>query len=802
MTEETTAKQTAENGGPAPAPITEPCAVDGLILLPVRNFVAFPGTVFPLAVGREASVAAVELAVREDRPLGVILQRDPSLEQPAAEDLHRIGCTADILRYVRSPDSGNHIICRGTGRFRLSKLLQEKPFAVAHVEQITEPADHRPETEARFLHLRDLTVELLELLPDAPGGLAESVKDMAEPGLLADLAAAYSDFPVAERQEILETLGIGARIEKTARLLARRVEVLRITKEIGEQTREALDERHRKAVLREQLAAIQRELGEGEGSTAEEFAELSRRITAAGMPEDTERYALKELGRYNRMPEAAGETGMLRTWLEWMTELPWQLPEAQPVDLQEARGILDEDHYGLEKIKARIIEYLAVRKLAPAGKAPILCLAGPPGVGKTSLGQSIARALGRPFARFSLGGVHDEAEIRGHRRTYIGAMPGMLIQSIRRAGARNCVLMLDEIDKLGRGPGGDPSSALLEVLDPSQNAAFRDNYLGVSFDLSHVVFLATANLLETIPAPLLDRMEVITLPGYLEDEKLEIAKRHLLKGQLEATGLAPEQAAISDAALLGVIRSYTREAGVRNLERMIGALLRHAAVGIAGGKAASVQIGADDLKEILGPPRYEDEVAMRTSVPGVATGLAWTPSGGSILFIEASRVPGKGKLVLTGQLGDVMRESAQAAMTLVKARMGELGIDQAVFENSDIHVHVPAGATPKDGPSAGTAIFSAMVSLLVDRKLRNDTAMTGEISLRGLVLPVGGIREKVMAAAAAGLSRVLLPDRNRRDFDDIPMAARDVLEVVWLETVDDILTHAFDTDLKTRDFIR
>ena len=786
MNKQDTKEETADKGDLVPVP------EDGLIILPVRNFVAFPGTVFPLAVGRGTSAAAVEQAIRGERPIGIVLQRDPEEEAPGADGLHKIGCVADILRYVASPEGGNHLICRGTGRFRLNELLKGTPFLIARIERIKDARDKRPETEARFLYLRELAVELLEMLPDAPAGLAESVGNLTDPGHLADLAAAYSDFSLEDRQGILETLDIGARIEKTTDLLARRLEVLRITKEIGEQAREAFDTRHREAVLREQLVAIQRELGQEDDGVAAEVADLTKAIKDAGMPEETEKHVLKELGRYERMHEAAGEAGMLRTWLEWMVELPWRLPEEPVIDLVEARRILDEDHFGLDKIKLRIIEYLAVRRLAPAGKAPILCFVGPPGVGKTSLGQSIARALGRRFARLSLGGVHDEAEIRGHRRTYIGAMPGSLIQAIRRAGARNCVMMLDEIDKLGRGIGGDPSSALLEVLDPAQNATFRDNYLGVDFDLSHVVFLTTANMLDSIPVPLLDRMEIITLSGYLEDEKLEIAKRHLIRTQLEATGLAGNQVAINDAALRAIIRSYTREAGVRGLERRIGAVLRHAAVDVVDGKSNSVQIKETDLKEILGAPRYENEVAMRTSLPGVATGLAWTPVGGDILFIEASRTPGSGKLVLTGQLGEVMRESAQAALTLIKARAVALGIDVKLFETSDIHIHVPAGATPKDGPSAGTAIFAALASLLLDRKLRSDTAMTGEISLRGLVLPVGGIREKVVAAATAGLARVLLPARNRHDFDDIPEAARAKLEFLWLENVDDILSHALE----------
>jgi ATP-dependent Lon protease len=534
------------------------------------------------------------------------------------------------------------------------------------------------------------------------------------------------------------------------------------------------------------MAAIQRQLGEGDGR-AQEVQELTEKIAKATMPPEVEEQARRELHRYERMPEGAMEAGMIRTYLDWLVELPWTLPEEKPIDIAEARRILDEDHFGLEKIKQRIIEYLAVRKLTPNGKAPILCFAGPPGVGKTSLGQSIARAMGRPFVRVSLGGVHDEAEIRGHRRTYVGALPGNIIQAIRKAGARDCVMMLDEIDKMGRGVQGDPSAAMLEVLDPEQNATFRDNYLGVPFDLSRVVFIATGNMLDTIPGPLRDRMEIITLAGYTEDEKLQIARRYLVRRQLEANGLKAEQAEISDEALRRIIRDYTREAGVRNLEREIGRALRYVVVRIAEGSAERVEITADDLKTILGPPRFEGEVAMRVSIPGIATGLAWTPVGGDILFIEATRIPGKGNLILTGQLGDVMRESAQAALSLVKARALTIGIEVKLFENSDIHIHVPAGATPKDGPSAGVAMFTALTSLLIDRTVRRDTAMTGEISLRGLVLPVGGIKEKVIAAARAGLTRVMLPARNRNDYEDIPESAREQLEFIWLENVDDAI---------------
>ncbi|HJY16692.1 MAG TPA: endopeptidase La, partial [Xanthobacteraceae bacterium] len=574
--------------------------------------------------------------------------------------------------------------------------------------------------------------------------------------------------------------------------LAHRIEVLRLSQEIGRQTKASLDERQREVLLREQMAAIQKQLGEGEESKAAEIAELEKAIAEAGMPKEVEDAARKELRRLQKMPEGAAEYGMVRTYLDWLIELPWKLPEEKPIDIKEARRILDEDHYDLDKIKRRIIEFLAVRKLAPQGKAPILCFVGPPGVGKTSLGQSIARAMDRKFVRVSLGGVHDEAEIRGHRRTYIGALPGNIIQAIRKAGSRNCVMMLDEIDKLGAGFHGDPGAALLEVLDPEQNNTFRDNYLAVPFDLSRVVFITTANMLDTVPGPLRDRMEIISLAGYTADEKLQIAHRYLMKRQLEANGLKPGQVEIDDDALHDVIQNYTREAGVRNLERAIGQVLRNAAVRIAEGQSGPIRVGRDDLIPILGAPRFENEVAMRTSIPGVATGLAWTPVGGDILFIEATRIPGSGRLILTGQLGEVMKESAQAALSIVKNRAVALGIDPARFEKSDIHVHVPAGAIPKDGPSAGVAMFMALTSLMTDRTIRSDTAMTGEISLRGLVLPVGGIKEKVVAAHSAGIRRVMLPARNRRDYDDIPEIARKEMEFVWLERVEQAVEAALE----------
>jgi ATP-dependent Lon protease len=768
-----------------------PIPGDALIIIPVRNTVLFPGVVAPIAIDRAKSIAAAQQALREQRPIGILLQRNVDADDPGPDDLHRICTVANIVRYITAADETHHIICQGVQRARILDFLPGTPFLAARVAQIPEPTTDSPEIEARFLNLQRQAVEAIQLLPQAPPELVALFQSTGSPAALADLATAYMDIKPQDKQEILETIDLSLRMEKVSRYLAERLEVLRLTQEIGQQTRATFDERQREAILREQMATIQRQLGEGDGK-AQEVAELNQAIAKAQMPAEAESQARREVRRYERMPDSAAEAGMVRSYLDWLIELPWAPPPEKPIDIKQARRILDEDHFGLEKIKSRIIEYLAVRKLAPQGKAPILCFVGPPGVGKTSLGQSIARAMDRPFVRVSLGGVHDEAEIRGHRRTYIGALPGNIIQGIKKAGSRNCVMMLDEIDKMGRGIQGDPSAAMLEVLDPEQNSTFRDNYLGVPFDLSKVAFIATANMLDTIPGPLQDRMEIISLPGYTEDEKLEIARRYLVRRQLEANGLKPEQVEIDAEALRLMIKGYTREAGVRSLEREIGKALRYAAVQIADGSSNRVVVAAKDLTAIRGQSRFENEIAMRTSIPGVATGLAWTPVGGDILFIEASRVPGRGALILTGQLGEVMRESVQAALTLVKGRVAQLGIDPTLFEKSDIHVHVPAGATPKDGPSAGVAMFTALASLLTNRTVRSDTAMTGEISLRGLVLPVGGIKEKVVAAAAAGLTRVMLPARNRRDFDEIPQGARDKLEFIWLEKVDDAVAAAFE----------
>ena len=756
----------------------------------MRNLVLFPGVVLPITVGRARSRAAAQEAVRAQRPIGVLLQSKPEVDEPGQEDLHWVGTSASVLRYVTAPDGSHHLICQGERRFRVLQFIEGYPFQVARVQFIEETEAVDADIEARAHNLMERALEVLQLLPQAPEEMVAALRSVKSPARLADFIAGFVELSSEEKQQLLEMFDLKARLDRLLEVLSHRVEVLRLSREINERTKESIDEQGRRHLLREQMRTIQKELGEDDEGTAE-IAELDKAIAEAKMPEEVEKQARKELKRLERMPEAAAEHSMVRTYLEWLIELPWSVDGAEAIDIAEARRILDEDHYGLEKIKKRILEYLAVRKLNPSGKSPILCFVGPPGVGKTSLGQSIARATGRKFSRVSLGGVHDEAEIRGHRRTYIGSLPGNIIQSIRKLGSRNGVLMLDEVDKLGAGGfHGDPASALLEVLDPEQNATFRDNYLGVPFDLSRVMFICTANVLDTIPGPLRDRMEVIQLPGYTEQEKLQIARRYLVARQLAANGLTAEQLEIDDEALAAIIRDYTREAGVRNLEREIGAVCRNVAVRIAEGQAARVKVGTGDLAPILGPRRFEAEVAMRTGIPGVATGLAWTPVGGDILFVEATRMPGSGKLILTGQLGDVMKESAQAALSLVKARADQLGVKQELLEKSDIHVHVPAGATPKDGPSAGVAMFVALSSLLTGRVVRSDVAMTGEISLRGLVLPIGGVKEKVLAALRAGITTVMLPTRNSKELEEIPQEAREKLRLVWIETVDDALATA------------
>ncbi|MGH8259469.1 MAG: endopeptidase La [Steroidobacteraceae bacterium] len=765
-----------------------------LLILPVRDMVLFPGVVLPVAVTRPGSTAAAQEAVRTRSRIGFLLQKDSTTDEPRPADLHRVGTAASIVRFVTAPDGVHHLVCQGEQRFEVLEFLEGGTFLKARVQLRADPESVSREVEARAFYLRDRAIEALQLLPQTPAELVSTVQAVKAPGQLADLVISVTDVKSSEKQEILETFDLGARLDRVIAALNRRIEVLRLSRDIGEKTREALNERQKEAVLREQLRQIRRELGEEEESgSSEELKELGEAIEKAGMPPEAKEQAERELRRLQRMPEASGEHSMVRGYLDWLVALPWSKLDPENLDIARARETLDHDHFGLDKVKRRILEFLAVRKLNPEGRSPILCFVGPPGVGKTSLGQSIARALGLQFVRVSLGGVHDEAEMRGHRRTYLGALPGNIIQAVRRAGSRNPVMMLDEVDKLSAGFQGDPYSALLEVLDPEQNSTFRDNYIALPFDLSHVLFICTANVLDSVPGPVRDRMEIIELTGYTEEEKLEIARRYLVPRQLRANGLTPERVQATDDALRRIIADYTRESGVRGLERQIGSVLRSVAVGIASGDEGPVSVSPEDVSRILGAPRYQGEVAMRTSVPGVATGLAWTPVGGDILFVESSRVPGSGRLILTGQLGDVMKESAQAAVTLVKGQAERLGFDPAGFDKSDLHIHVPAGAIPKDGPSAGVAIFTSLASLLSGRTVRSDVAMTGEISLRGLVLPVGGIKEKTVAAARAGIRTVILPARNRRDFDDIPESTRQRLQFVWAERIDDVLSAALES---------
>ncbi|MES2091009.1 MAG: endopeptidase La [Pseudomonadota bacterium] len=762
---------------------------DVVALVPMRNVVLFPHVLMPISVGRPKSVAALQQVLRAGAQLGIVLQKDPALDEPGRDTLCDIGTLANVVRYIGAEEGVHHAVCQGMQRFRILEMVKGYPFLAVRIERIEESTHASTKVEALAVQLRERGAELLSLLPGVPAELGHALQATQIPAQLADAAASLLDAEVNEKQALLENLDVEARLQKLLEIVAHRTEVLRLSREIGERTKEQLGDQQRKYLLREQLRAIQKELGE-DGGNAQEVERLDEAITKAGMPADVEEQTRKELQRLSHMADASGEYSMLRTYLEWMTELPWKLAEEAPIDLNAARQTLENDHFGLDRIKQRIIEFLAVRKLNPNGRAPILCFVGPPGVGKTSLGQSIARALQRSFVRVSLGGVHDEAEIRGHRRTYIGAMPGTIVQQIRKAGARNCVMMLDEVDKVSSSAHGDPSSALLEVLDPEQNSTFRDNYLGVPYDLSRVVFIATANVIDNVPPPVRDRMEIIELPGYTQEEKLQIAQRYLVKRQLEHNGLKESQCELTTAALSTIIAEHTREAGVRQLEREIGRVMRFVAMQVAEDSDKQVKIDAADLEPILGAAKFEHESALRSGLPGVATGLAWTPVGGDILFIEATRVAGTNRLILTGQLGDVMKESAQAALTLVKSHASELGIGSTLFENIDVHVHVPAGAIPKDGPSAGVAMFIALASLFTDRTVRPEVAMTGEISLRGLVLPVGGIKDKVLAAQRAGLTQVLLPARNQKDLRDIPQSAREALEFVWLETVDDAVRAA------------
>ena len=771
---------------------------DVVALLPMRNLVLFPHVLMPVALGRPKSVAALQNAVACKAPVGLVLQKDPQEDDPGLPGLCGVGTLATVLQHQLTDDGQAHAVCQGVQRIRLVEWVAGYPFLAARVERLADVDEHSTQAEAMAIQLRERGAEILSLLPGVPAELAHLLQGTRSPSQLVDLAAGLLDMELAEKQALLEALSTEERLAAVLKTVSHRLEVLRLSREIGARTKEQLDDRQRRFLLEEQLRAIKKELGEnGEGER--DLAELEEAVGGAQMPPEVQAQVHKELQRLRRMQDTAGEASTLRTWIEWMTEMPWAEPAERVIDLALARQTLENDHFGLAGAKQRIVEFLAVKKLNPQGRAPILCFVGPPGVGKTSLGQSVARAIGRPFTRVSLGGVHDEAELRGHRRTYVGAMPGNIVQGLRKAGARDGVMMLDEIDKMSASLHGDPYAALLEVLDPEQNASFRDNYLGVPFDLSRVLFIATANVIDNVPPPVRDRMETIELPGYTLEEKLQIAQRYLLARQLQACGLRAEQCELTTGALHVIATGYTREAGVRQFEREIGRVMRAAALRVAEGSASQVRVDVADIEALLGPPTVEHDVALRSSLAGVATGLAWTPAGGDILFLEATRMAGSGRLILTGQLGDVMKESAQAALTLVKSHAPGLGLAAAAFEGVDVHVHVPAGAIPKDGPSAGVAMFIALASLFSDRPVRHDLAMTGEISLRGLVLPVGGIKEKVLAAQRAGLREVLLPARNRKDLQDIPESTRQALHFTWLETVDDAVAAALGARAQAQD---
>jgi len=765
-------------------------------ILPLRGTVLFPQAVVPLGAGRVSSLRLIEEAVQGGRLVGAVTQKDPKDDAPGADGLHSVGTLTVIHKALKQPDGSLRLIAQGVGRFRLVEIVQTEPYLKARIEPIEEQSPAQDlELEALVRSVTSLFAKVVSLSPTLPDELVAVLDNVEGPGAVADLiAASFPVLPLALKQELLETVNVRERLSKLAAALGKEAEVLELGSKIQSEIQSEMSKTQRDYYLREQMKAIQKELGEGDERTQEVDA-LRAKIEAAGMPAEAKSEALRELDRLAKMPPAAAEYTVARTYIDWLVAMPWQQETTDAVEIRPARAILDEDHEGLEKVKDRILEYLAVKKIRPGGKDPILCFVGPPGVGKTSLGKSIARALGRKFHRISLGGMRDEAEIRGHRRTYIGALPGQIVQGLRRAGTKNPVLMLDEVDKLGMDFRGDPASALLEVLDPEQNATFRDHYLDVPFDLSRVLFITTANVIDTVPAPLRDRMELINLAGYTEEEKVAIAQRHLVPKQACEHGLASGTDIVFEPESLRLLaRGYTREAGVRSLEREIASVCRKVARRRAEGNTEPVRVAPDVVVSYLGVPRFElEEVEQRTRVPGVATGLAWTPAGGDVLFVEATRMRGAHTLTLTGQLGDVMKESVQAALSWVRSHAGELGIDAEFWEHSDVHVHVPAGAIPKDGPSAGVTMATALVSLLTARPVRPDLAMTGEISLSGRVLPVGGIKEKVLAAHRAGIRTIVLPRRNEKNLlEDVPAAVRQSLSVHLADTIGDVLAVALE----------
>jgi ATP-dependent Lon protease len=762
---------------------------EALPVLPLRDTVTFPETLTPLAVGQERSIQLVNDVLGSNRMMAMVASRDPKKEEPGPEDLYDIGVVGVVARMVKVPDGSVRILVQGTQRIKLGDYIAEQPYMVARISPLPDVSEPSSELEALTRNVRRTFSEIVEQIPYLPEELRQAVANIDDPSALSHLIAGSLRIPSAEKQQLLEEVDVAKRLRHLSQILARELEVVQLGSQIQSQVQSEIDKGQREFFLRQQMKAIQSELGEEDEQQAE-VNELRERIEEAELPEHAAKAAERELSRLAKLPPAAAEHGVIRTYLEWLVELPWSVETEDNLDIGHAREVLDADHYDLEKVKDRILEYLAVRKLNPKSPGPILCFVGPPGVGKTSLGRSIAKALGRKFERISVGGVRDEAEIRGHRRTYIGAQPGTIIRALRDAGSRNPVFMIDEIDKMGADFRGDPASAMLEVLDPAQNDSFRDHYIDLEFDLSDVVFIATANILDTIPGPLLDRMETIELAGYTVEEKKHIARRYLVARQIEANGLKPSQIEFSDAALTAIIEEYTREAGVRNLERQIGTICRKVAREVAEGKVkAKVRISAKRVRQLLGRRRVFAEQRRRTKVPGVATGLAWTPTGGDVLFIEATAMPGGGKLTITGQLGDVMKESAQAALSWVRGHWQQFapGLDVDWFTEHDIHIHVPAGAVPKDGPSAGVAMTVALASLVSGRPVRNDVAMTGEVTLTGQVLPIGGLKEKSLAAQRAGIKRVIVPERNEGDVAEVPKHELGDLEFVFVDEVSQAL---------------
>jgi len=753
-----------------------------LPILPLADAVIYPFMVLPLLVQGERWVKLVDEALLGRKVIGLFRRKGGGEKAFDLEALGKTGTAAQVLRMARLPDGNLQLLLQGLARVQIKRLIHVEPYPLAEVVILHDRVEPSLELEGLVRSALGLFQEVTNLAPYLPNELALAAANVPEPGTLADFIAANLNLKPDERQEILDTLDVMERLKKVTSFLSREKEIL----EIGRKAQQEMAKTQREYFLRQQLEAIRRELGEVDEREAE-INELRQRLEEANLPEEARKEAERELDRLSRMPPAAAEAVVARTYLDWVLSLPWNVSTEDNLDLGRARRVLDEDHYDLDKVKERILEYLAVRKLRPQAKGPILCFVGPPGVGKTSLGQSIARALERQFVRIALGGTRDEAEIRGHRRTYIGALPGRIIQGLRRAGSNNPVFMLDEVDKLSVGFQGDPAAALLEVLDPEQNHAFVDHYLDVPFDLSRVLFICTANVTDTIPPALLDRMEVLDLPGYTEEEKLYIAQRYLVPRQIEESGLTPEQLTIEKGALRRLIREYTREAGVRNLERWIGAIARKIARRVAEGESGPFVVRAEDLDDLLEPPRYRPEAPLGEDEVGVATGLAWTPSGGEVLFVEAALVPGKGHLILTGHLGEVMQESAKAALTYARSRAADLGVAEDFYEKYDVHIHVPAGAIPKDGPSAGITIATALISALTKRPVHKRVAMTGEITLRGRILPVGGIKEKVLAAQRAGVHTVLLPEENERDLRDVPASAREALRFYFVSHMDDVL---------------